>query len=1127
MKENSKKINVTIASGAVYGYPDGLPEAADRMEELLSAVFDLIHKVSDYHGGEVYHYTGREFGILFRDDKRMKSSMKALDAVYELLEKLRELNYSGKPLNISMKAGLDYGEIIMGFLGKEGGRHRTYLGVTIDIAHRIRMIANWDQFLVSQVVADQCSGSYDFEAMEPVPVKELDEPLRVHRCKGKREKTPDASQNEGRQIFSPMVGRQKELEVLKHALLALSGGKGQIINVSGAPGTGKSRLVAELKKENILEKLYWFEGRGLSHGQHLSYHPLSLIIKSWTGIQEEDSVAIAENKLRHKIVKVYPHNPEEILPFIARFMGMEIGGTGAGRIRELDPNALDKLMLRTIRELIGKLSTLKPVVIAIEDLHWADQSFLALVRSICDLSHNHPVLFLNIFRPGYTETADPLVSFLENNHSKYLTSINLADLDREKSAELIGNLLLASQLPDDLVQTVIAKTRGNPFFIEEVLRSLIDQGIITHSGDTFQFTGDLDAAIMPETISEVLHARVGTLDEKTRNLLDTASVIGRNFYFKLLDEAADTIGEVSERLHYLRNMQFIQETGDEANLEFVFKHAMAHQAAYDSLMDKKRKELHLKIAESIEKVFPERISEFYGTLAMHYSKAENYARAEEYLVKAGEVALGSAAPAEAVEYFREALKIYLVNSAGHPSQDKLVDLYMKIARSYYALTLNIEALDYFDRVLRSYGLKVSRGKLPTVLTAIQSILILVYSLNYPGLRFKKKPTVDENRILTIYFYRAKLLSSLNPKKAVFENIAIFKYATRFDLSQSEFGLAIFPMTSAMFGWTGFSMALCRKILEFTARNMETGTGTPWMEYNMFVNLYQFLTGEWKEDKHFQQMYDYCISRGNIWTVLHYVLFHGLQFIETGLPGKTELMINKLAALGEDYQVNLAIAQHYRLFANYTFRYRKLNENIAKADEAIEYTSKTGHDNMLSIILLTKASSLAMKGDIDKARAVFREGEKRAMERKILKMWYSAIFVAKAYIELEELKSNPSDPFLQKSIVRTVKKAVSASTKVMNDHIVSHQLSGSVHTFLGNYRKALKHFGIAIDLGEKYNGKLELSRTFFETGKCLTHANGSINSFRGRKAEDYLSKARELFSEMGLEYDMKELNRFVG
>lgn len=1125
MKEKPQKIKAAVVSGAVHGYPDDLSDKADQMEEILTAVYDLIHKVSEYHSGEVHQYTGREFSIVFRDDQRRKPALKALDAVSDLREKLRELHFSGQSLNIGMKAGLDYGEIISGRIGKEFGRHHTYFGVTLDIAQRIRLIANWGQVLVSQALADQSEGRYDFEALEPIPVKEQDEPLRIHKCKGKREKSPDVSQTDGRQIFSPMVGRQKELEALKDALLELSRGKGQIIHVSGAPGTGKSRLVAELKKENILEKLYWFEGRGLSHGQQLSYHPLSGIIKSWTGIREEDSVRTAANKLREKLLRVYPENADEVLPFLARFMGMEISSDAASRIREIDPNALDKLMLKAIRELLVKLSTLKPVVIAIEDLHWADQSTLNLIRSICDLPHHHPVLFLHIFRPGYKETADPLENFLVKNHSKCLISIKLTDLDREKSAELIGNLLLASRLPDDLVQTVITKTQGNPFFIEEVLRSLIDQGIITHSGDTFQVTGDLDAAIMPETISEVLHVRVGTLDEKTRNLLDTASVIGRNFYFKLLDEAADTIGEVSERLHYLRNMQLIQETGNEADLEYVFKHALAHQAAYDSLMDKKRKELHLKIAGSIEKVFPERISEFYGTLAMHYSKAENYARAEEYLVKAGEMALGSAAPAEAVEYFREALKIYLVNSAGHPSQDKLVDLYMKIARSYYALTLNIEALDYFDRVLRSYGLKVSRGKLPSVLTALQSILILVYSLNYPGLRFKKKPTVDENRILTLYFYRAKLLSSLNPKRAFFENTAIFKYATRFDLSQSEFGLAIFPMTSAMFGWTGFSMALCRKILEFTARNMEPGTGTPWMEYNMFVNLYQFLTGEWKEDKHFQQMYDFCISRGNIWSLLHYVMYHGIKFIETGLPEKTELMINKLAALGEDYQVNLAMAQHYRLFANYTFRYRKLDENIAKADEGIEYTSKTGHDNILSIILLTKASSLAMKGDIDKARAVFREGEKRAMERKILKMWYSAIFIAKAYIELEELKSNPTDPFLKKSIVRTVKKAVSASPKVMNDHIVAHQLSGSVHSFLGNYRKALKHFGIAIDLGEKYNGKLELSRTFFETGKCLTKANGLISSFRGRKAEDYLSKARELFSEMGLDYDLRELDRF--
>jgi tetratricopeptide (TPR) repeat protein len=307
--------------------------------------------------------------------------------------------------------------------------------------------------------------------------------------------------------------------------------------------------------------------------------------------------------------------------------------------------------------------------------------------------------------------------------------------------------------------------------------------------------------------------------------------------------------------------------------------------------------------------------------------------------------------------------------------------------------------------------------------------------------------------------------------------------------------------------------------------MGPGVSTAWMEYNMFGNLYQFLTGDWKEDAHFQQMFDYCIERGNIWNLLHYVLFNGFQYLEIGMPAKTEEMLDTLASLGEDYKTSLAIAQYYRLYANYTFRYRKLDDNISMADEGIEYTSKTGHDNILSIIVLTKASSLAMKGDIDKARAVFKEGERLAMPRKILKMWYSAIFTTKAYIELEELKRNPSDTFLRKNIVKTIKKAVKVSAKVMNDLIISHQLSGSVYCLLGDHKKALKHFGIAIALGEKYNGKLELSRTWFEIGKCLNQSAGKIQSFRGKTAKDYLSNARELFIELGLEYDLGELEKF--
>jgi len=255
---------------------------------------------------------------------------------------------------------------------------------------------------------------------------------------------------------------------------------------------------------------------------------------------------------------------------------------------------------------------------------------------------------------------------------------------------------------------------------------------------------------------------VGKLDEKTRDLLDTASVIGRNFYFKILDEASETIGEVSERLQYLKNMQFIQEAGDKESLEFVFKHALAHQAAYDSMVDRKRKVLHLKIAESIEKVFPERINEFYGTLAMHYSKAENYSKAEEYLLKAGDEAMQSAASSEAISYFEEAFKTYLKTSGDEPDPARVTELYSKIGSAYQLGGKNEKTIEYFDKVLRQYGIAEPRTRIGQIKAFVSNFTSIFLYITIPGIRFRKEATDLEKWLLRCCISMERLYTPMIP-----------------------------------------------------------------------------------------------------------------------------------------------------------------------------------------------------------------------------------------------------------------------------------------------------------------------------------------------------------------------------
>jgi class 3 adenylate cyclase/tetratricopeptide (TPR) repeat protein len=1123
MNEKHEKIKTVVLSGAIGGFQDSQPENTGQTAEMLSLVYETIQKAAVYHGGEMFHYLGREFLILFKDNSRKPPALKALDAARELMKSLREISLSFISEGVKAKAGLDYGELITGYVGKDEYRKSTHMGLPLEIAQRVRLMANWDQLLVSQSIADQCAGSYDFEALEPVPVKELAEPLRIFKCTGKRERAPDASSISGRLIQSPMVGREKELEILKTALLELYRGKGQIINISGAPGTGKSRLLAELKKENILDKLYWFEGRGLSNGQHLSYHPFIGIIKSWTGIREEDSALVSEKKLREKILRIYPENPDEVLPFIARFMGLELSGADAVRISEIDPNALEKLMLRAIRELLVKLSALKPVVIAIEDLHWADQSFLTLLRSIYELSHSHPIVFINVFRPGYEETTSSLVRFLFENHASALTSIETTTLDRDSARELISNLLLSGQIPETFAGNIVSRTGGNPFFIEEVLRSLIDRGIISFSSNAFQISDEAGTYDIPENIQEVLHARVDNLDEKTRNLLDTASVIGRNFYFKVLDEAADTIGEVSERLQYLKNMQFIQETGDEGNLEFVFKHALAHQAAYDAMVEQKRKALHLKIAESIEKVFPERINEFYGTLAMHYSRAGNLNKAEDFMIKAGDESMKSAAWTEAADFYQDAFNAYLKNSGDEPDPVKVTRFYGKLGNAYQLGGKNREAINYYEKVLKHYGIAPPKGKLEQTFSKISNLLSILLYVRMPGIRFKLEANELDKWLLQILYFNGKALYSYDSKRWFGQTLHTFRYYSRFRFSSNAYGQATLAAYSIFFNWTGISLGVAQKLLDLSKSNLEQTTPFVQMEHHTYSKMHQFLEGNWKPDPGIEKIYESAQKRGDIFNLTVYLLFCSFISIELGNEKETFANLRKLRTLGEDFESHHTLAQYHRLHAVALLKFRKFGEFESQTAEGVAFTKETGHLGMLQIIYSMRTIHAALNDDLETAKSVLKEVEKLKEPLKKIKIWYSTWFLAKAYVLVEELKRNPEDSELRRQLLKTCQRAIKHSKMVPNNLIESQRIIGNVLWMTGHKKSAIAHYLKSISEAERVNGRLELSRTFFELGKRIS-GNGGTMKVNGLSGREYLDTARTMFLEMNLVFDLQELER---
>jgi len=497
-----------------------------------------------------------------------------------------------------------------------------------------------------------------------------------------------------------------------------------VVNIEGIAGIGKSRLMAEIRVKEIMQHVAFFEGKALSEGRNLSFHPIIQVIKSWSGIKEDDSPAVSYQKLSANIIRIYPEQAAEIIPFVATMMGFPLEGEAKQRVKGIEGEALERLILKNTRDLLARAAGLRPVVIMMEDAHWADLSSISFMESFFKLSKIHRILFINVFRPEYKETGERLKSFVKENLPEHYREILVQPLNESDSVELIGNLLNRTNLPDDIRQLIVMRSEGNPFFIEEVLRSFIDEGLIEIKDNVFIVTERIQYANIPETIDKVILSRIDRLDEKTKGLLRTASVIGRNFYYKVLEEAAQTIEELDTRLQYLKETQLLNEHRHKEEVEFLFKHALAQQATYDSILLKTKKELHLKIARSIEKVFADKLPEFYGVLAMHYDKAEVTDKKREYLIKAGDEAFRSGASNEAMNFYMEAIKLLPKAPESDTEKENYKDLEIKIAFAQHAAGNNIAAIESFQRIIHKYfNHRFPENELSQKLAGISGMLV--------------------------------------------------------------------------------------------------------------------------------------------------------------------------------------------------------------------------------------------------------------------------------------------------------------------------------------------------------------------------------------------------------------------
>jgi tetratricopeptide (TPR) repeat protein len=520
-------------------------------------------------------------------------------------------------------------------------------------------------------VADR---EYELESLGPLTVKGRSDPVEAHLVLQRRTRARSVARR------ARLVGRDAEMESLWRSLEAQRRGVAAWASVCGAAGTGKSRLVSEFRDEATAHAVAWHEGRAFSYTQSIPYHLMTGLLGSAWGIEPEDSTESIEVKWREG-AQALLGTESDLMPFIGSLFGFE-----SPEIKGVDPETWRQSVDAAVIRILHRLCDAGPTVIHLEDVHWGDPASIALLRRI---RHEEAVrsMFVYTFRP----TPDlPLRSPPPARTTD--TDIVLDELSRDESVEMLGSLLEASHVPEDVVRLLFARAQGNPFYTEELVSWLVQHGALTLEGETWRLVEDVAGMDVPPTIQGVIAARIDGLPTGSKTLLQQASVSGRRFRRAVLERIASE-ADIGERLTELEAQDLVRRVPGERG-EWTFKHALTHDVAYEGLLRSERSVLHRKTGEVLEVLYPQRLNDLSEVLASHFDTGQVADKAVEYYLLSGQKAMARCALSEADGYYGRALE--LLGAAPSPDPDALVDLVNRWAYVYWYRQRNGELLSLLE-----------------------------------------------------------------------------------------------------------------------------------------------------------------------------------------------------------------------------------------------------------------------------------------------------------------------------------------------------------------------------------------------------------------------------------------------
>ena len=441
-------------------------------------------------------------------------------------------------IEFALRACIHTGSVVIRSVREDLSYEFTSLGGAVNLTSRIKFAAQPMTTVVTNHTHRFIQPLFDCTALDPVPVKGWEQPVPVYRVDGVRDTPGPVRGIQG--LSSPMVGRDAELDALSQLCEAVRAGLSRGVIVVGEPGVGKTRLVTEWKAVVAAERLNdpptWAEGRGLSYGRGLAYHLLIDLLRDLLGIPDACDEQDTSNLLVERTRSLFGENWMEVYPYLGHLLSVELDTEAQALVNLPDPQALQTQYFRAIQRLLISMSQQRPLVMVLEDLHWADLSSVDLLIRLLPVTTSGPMLISMVTRDDRDTPGWRLVNAAREMMGGGLTELNLAPLSEDDSREMVANLLKIKNLPDQVRQVVLKKAEGNPLFVEEVIRMLIDQGGIIQENGGWAACKDFDEIEIPDNLQGLLLARIDRMPDEVKQVLRVAAVIGREFPVRVLEQ---------------------------------------------------------------------------------------------------------------------------------------------------------------------------------------------------------------------------------------------------------------------------------------------------------------------------------------------------------------------------------------------------------------------------------------------------------------------------------------------------------------------------------------------------------------------------------------------------------------